>query len=155
MLRSRIIVMLAFAAFVIAVAVPHRAVAATPTDAGSLVTPAQVSAVLGVPTGQGERLVASSPKMCGFGGAAAAKRVVLTLITAEMFAHEKHPLQGIQEEQATSLGDDAHYMTTPGFGTGLSVLKGGFVFKVRVYGFPIEQVKQKERMLAQEILANL
>jgi hypothetical protein len=155
MLHSRIVVMLAFPALVIAVIAPQRALAATPTDACSLATPAQVSAVLGVQIGQGERLVSSSPKMCGFGGAAAAKRVVLALITADMFAHEKHPLQGIQEEQATGLGDDAHYMTTPGFGTGLSVLKGGFVFKVRVYGFPIDEVKQKERMLAQEILAKL
>lgn len=155
MLRSGIIVRLAFTAFLVAIAAPHRALAGTPTDACSLLTPAQVSAVLGVPIGQGERLVATSPKLCGFGGAGADKRVVLTIATAEMFDHEKHPFKGIQEEQATGLGDDAHYMTTPGFGTGLSVLKGGFVFKVRVYGFPIDEVKQKERLLAQKVLSKL
>lgn len=153
MLRSGIIVRLAFTALLVAVA-PH-ADAATLTDACSLLTPAQVGAVLGVPIGQGERLVATSPKLCGFGGAAADKRVVLTITTADVFDHEKHPFKGIQEEQATGLGDDAHYMTTPGFGTGLSVLKGGFVFKVRVYGFPIDEVKQKERLLAQEVLSKL
>jgi hypothetical protein len=68
MLHSRIVVMLAFPALVIAVIAPQRALAATPTDACSLATPAQVSAVLGVQIGQGERLVSSSPKMCGFGG---------------------------------------------------------------------------------------
>ncbi len=142
-------------AVVVTLAMTHVAFAATPTDACSLLTAAQVSAELGVQIGPGERVVPSSPKMCGFGGAAAAKRVLVSIITAEMFAQEKHPLQGINEEQATGLGDDAHYMTTPGFGTGLSVRKGGAAFKVRVYGFPIEQIKQKEKTLAQEILAKL
>lgn len=138
---------------VVTLATSYIAFAATPTDACSLLTSPQVSAELGVQIGPGERVVPSSPKMCGFGGASAAKRVVVSIITAEMFAQEKHPLQGIQEEQAAALGDDAHYMTTPGFGTGLSVLKGGAAFKVRVYGFPIEQIKQKEKTLAQQILA--
>lgn len=52
---------------------------------------------------------------------------------------------GIQEELAPGIGDQAHHMTTPGFGAGLSVRNGDFVFKVRVYGFPIEQVKAKEK----------
>ena len=142
-------------AVVVTLATSHVAFAATPTDACSLLTAAQVSAELGVQIGPGERVVPTSSKMCGFGGAASAKRVVVSIITAEMFAHEKHPLQGIEEEQAAGLGDDAHYMTTPGFGTGLSVLKGGAAFKVRVYGFPIEQIKQKEKTLAQEILTKL
>ena len=78
----------------------------------------------------------------------------MAIITPQVFGNEKHPLQGIAEETATGVGDDAHYMTTPGFGTGLSVLKGGFAFKVRVYGFPVAQVKQKEQALAQQILAS-
>lgn len=57
---------------------------------------------------------------------------------------------GIQEELAPDIDD----VTTPGFGTGLSVRKGGFVFKVRLYGFPIEQIKAKERALASNTLAN-
>jgi len=131
------------------------AYAAPPTDACALVTPAQVSAVLGVTVGADERVVPTSPKMCGFGGSAAPKRVVVSIITVDMFEHEKHPLQGIKEEALSGVGDDAHYMTTPGFGTGLSVKKGDFVFKVRLYGFPIDQIEQKEKTLAQEILAKL
>ena len=123
-------------------------------DACALATPVQVSAVLGVKVGPGERIVPNSSTLCGFGGAGAAKRVVVAIITPEMFGNEKHPLEGIREEVAAGIGDDAHYMTTPGFGTGLSVLKGGFAFKVRVYGFPVDQVKQKEKVLAQQILAN-
>lgn len=128
---------------------------AAPADACTLVTPEQVSSVLGVTVGSGERVVASSPKMCGFGGAASAKRVVVALLTLEMFAHEKTPLQGISEESVGGLGDDAHFMTTPGFGTGLSVKKGNFAFKIRVYGFPVDQIKEKERTLAQQVLAKL
>lgn len=109
----------------------------------------------GTEVGPGERVVATSPKLCGFGHEDAAKHVMVSIITPDMFPHEKHPLEGIKEEQAAGLGDDAHYMTTPGFGTGLSVLKGSFAFKVRVYGFPIEQIKDKEKILAQGILAKL
>ncbi len=81
------------------------------------------------------------------------KRVVVSILTLDMFNHEKTPLQGLVETQAPGLGDDAHYMTTPGFGTGLSVKKGTFVFKIRVYGFPQDALKQKESALAQEVLA--
>lgn len=150
---TRLRISVAVAAFVFVLGVPRVSFAAPPTDACSLVTAAQVSAALGVPIGAGERIVPSSPKLCGFGGAGAAKRVVTAIITPDMFDHEKHPLQGIKEEQLSGVGDDAHYMTTPGFGTGLSVKKGSFAFKVRVYGFPLEQVEQKEKTLAQEILA--
>lgn len=152
---TRLRISVAVAAFVFVLGVPRVSFAAPPTDACSLVTAAQVSAALGVPIGAGERIVPSSPKLCGFGGAGAAKRVVTAIITPDMFDHEKHPLQGIKEEQLSGVGDDAHYMTTPGFGTGLSVKKGSFAFKVRVYGFPVEQVEQKEKTLAQEILAKL
>lgn len=155
MRQSKIVIAIVSAAFVFLGAVPRAARAAPPTDACSFVSAAQVSAVLGIHVGPGERVVPSSPKLCGFGGATAAKRVVTAIITPDMFAHEKHPLEGIKEEQAPGLGDDAHYMTTPGFGTGLSVLKGGFAFKVRVYGFPLQEVEQKEKMLAQEILAKM
>ena len=141
-----------FAALVLASNVPT--LGAQAGDACALATPAQVTAVLGVKVGPGERIVPTSTTLCGFGGAGAAKRVVVAIITPQMFGYEKHPLQGIAEEAAAGIGDDAHYMTTPGFGTGLSVLKGGFAFKVRVYGFPVDQVKQKEKVLAQQILAS-
>jgi len=136
-------------------AVVEPSASAAPSDACSLLTPEQISGVLGAAVGPGERLVASSPKMCGFGGAGNAKRVVVALLTLDMFTHEKTPLQGISEESVSGLGDDAHFMTTPGFGTGLSIKKGSFAFKVRVYGFPPDQIKEKEKTLAQQVLAKL
>lgn len=130
------------------------AYAAPPADACALVTPAQVSALLGVNVGAGEHIVPSNTTLCGYGGAGAQKRVVIAILKVTMFTGEKTPLKGIQEESASGIGDEAHYMTTPGFGTGLSVRKSNFAFKVRVYGFPIEQVKAKEKELALKALAN-
>ena len=130
-----------------------------PGDVCSLLTQAQVSAVLGVPVGAGERVVPSSPLMCGWaqpgGPTATSKRVVVSIITIDQFTHEKTPLQGITETSASGIGDEAHYMTTPGFGTGLSVKKGSYAFKVRVYGYSLDQIKAMEKTLAQDILAKL
>lgn len=155
MMRSGMGCALVAAAFLFILALPRGAFAAPPAEACALVTAAQVGNVLGVPVQAGEPLVPGNATLCGFGGSGAAKRVVTSIITPVMFANEMHPLKGIQEEQVSGLGDDAHFMTTPGFGTGLSVKKGSFAFKVRVYGFPIEQTKAKEKALAQEVLAKL
>lgn len=132
---------------------------APPADACALLTLAQVSQVLGVSVGAGQRVVSSSPKLCGWDQAGSsgpsAKRVVTALITVDMFNHEKTPLRGIQETQLSGVGDEAHYMATPGFGTGLSVRKGTFAFKVRVYGFSQDQIEAKEKALAQDVIGRL
>lgn len=140
--------------FLMAMSSMQVAQGAPPTDACALVTPAQVSAVLGVTVGAGEHIVPSSTNLCGFGSPNAQKRVVTAIIKETMFMNEKTPLKGIAEESASGIGDEAHYMTTPGFGTGLSVRKGNFAFKVRVYGFPLDQIKAKEKALALNALAN-
>lgn len=146
------------AVFIFRLTSPHGVLAAPPGDACSLLTSAQVSEALGISVKNGERLVPTSPTMCGWaapGGPLNAKHVVAAIITLESFNREKTPVQSIVKTQASGLGDDAHYITTPGFGTGLSVRKGGFAFKVRVYGFSDDELKQKERALAQEVLAKL
>lgn len=142
------VTLIAAALIVFSAGTARFAYAAPPSDSCALVTPAQVSAVLGVTVGAGEHIIPSNTTLCGYGGAGAQKRVVMAILKVTMFAGEKTPLKGIQEESASGIGDEAHYMTTPGFGTGLSVRKGDFAFKVRVYGFPIEQVKAKEKALA-------
>ena len=131
------------------------AYAAPPKDACALLTPAQVSAVLGVTVGAGEHILPPSSTLCGYGGPGAPKRVVVALISVTMFTQEKTPMEGIKKEAVAGIGDEAHYITTPGFGTGLSVRIGNFAFKVRVYGFAPEQVKQKEKTLVGEALAKL
>jgi hypothetical protein len=41
------------------------------------------------------------------------------------------------------------YVTTPALGIGLNVKKGGSAFQIRVYGFPVEQIKTIEKTLAE------
>jgi hypothetical protein len=140
--------------FLVAINSMQVAQAAPQPDACALVTPAQVSAVLGVTVGVGHHLVPSSTNLCGFGSPDAQKRVVIAIIKETMFINEKTPLKGIPKESASGIGDEAHYVTTPGFGTSLSVRKGNFAFKVRVYGFSLDQIKAKEKALALNALAN-
>lgn len=128
--------------------------AAPPADACALVTPAQISAVLGVSVGAGEHMFPSNTTLCTFDSAGAKKGVEVAIVKLTLFTNEKTPMPGVKEEQAKGIGDEAHYMTTPGFPTGLTVKKGNFAFKVRIYGFPDEQIKAKERTLALNVLAN-
>ncbi len=129
--------------------------ASPPTDACALVTPAQVSAALGVTVGAGKYMFPSNKTLCTFDSANGKAGVEVAIVKLTLFAHEKTPLPGVKEEQAKGLGDEAHYMTTPGFPTGLSIRKGSFAFKVRTYGFPDQQAKDKEKALALKILAKL
>jgi hypothetical protein len=136
--------------------------AAPPTDACALLTQAQVSSVLGVSIGAGQRLAPSQPALCGW-GQMGGKRVVLSIYTqmGSMSPVERYnlaknsPVKGIVKTPVSGIGDDAVYMTTPGFGTGLFFRKGSAAFDLRVYGFPLDQLKQKEKTLALDIIGKL
>ncbi|MBV9608465.1 MAG: hypothetical protein JO187_02815 [Acidobacteria bacterium] len=136
------------------------------TDACSLLTPAQVSAVLGVQVGPGERLVPSNTSMCGWSEPGhkglSDKKVVLSLYTQlgtrtpmDRFNTAKTPVQGVTKDPVSGIGDEAFYSTASGLGTTLVVRKGNTPFHVAVHGFPVEQVKEKEKTLAGEILSKL
>jgi hypothetical protein len=140
--------------------------AAPPTDACSLLTPAQVTAVLGVSVAAGERIVPGSAALCGWEIAGQKsmdrKRVVLSIYTqigsltpVERFNNAKYPMRGIRKEPVGGVGDDAIFATTPGFGTGLIFRKGDGAFDLRVYGFPIDQVEAKEKELADCLIRKL
>lgn len=142
------------------------AFAAPPTDACSLLTPAQVSAVLGVSVGAGEKLVPNSTALCGWEvpgqNGMDRKRVVLSIYMQlgrmtpiQRFNNAKTPIKGITKVPASGIGDDAIFATTPGFGTGLIFRKGDAAFDLRVYGFPLDQIEAKEKALAQNVLAKL
>jgi hypothetical protein len=136
------------------------------TDGCSLLTPAQVSAVLGVSVGAGQHILPSSPAGCGWAQPSdsnhSGKRVVLDiwgpigkLTPGERFTNGKKPVAGIPKTPISGVGDDAYYITTPGLGTGLNVKKGTSVFQVRVYGFSLDQIKAMEKSLAQNAIAKL
>jgi hypothetical protein len=163
-MRRKITFILAIAgAFLIS---PCSSPLAAASDACSLLTQARVSMVLGVPVGAGDHIIAKTPSMCGWAQASdtnhQGKRVMLTVLEAigsrtpvDRFNTGKTPIKGITKTPTTGIGDDAYYVTTPGLGTGLSVKKGNSVFEIRVYGFPVEQIKTLEKTLAQDVLAKI
>ncbi len=139
--------------------VSRSACAAPPGDACSLLTQAEVSAALGISVGAGQHVIASSTAMCGWTKAGSsvpsAKRVTLTLETTTSFSNSKIPMQGITKTPLSGVGDDALYIDTRGVGAGLQVKKGGAAFSLRVYGFPVDQIKAKEKDLAQKIVGRM
>jgi hypothetical protein len=137
--------------------------AAPPTDACSLLTQAQVSGALGISVAAGQHVFPNNPSTCGWGQEGpGGKRVVVSIYTqlgrltpVDRFNSAKTPVQGITKTPVSGVGDDAVSVTTPGFGTGLIFKKGASAFDVRVYGFPLEQLKAKEKTLALDVIAKL
>lgn len=140
--------------------------ASPPTDACSLLTPAEVSAVLGVSVGAGEKIVPNNTALCGWdvtgGERLDRKRVVLSIYTQmgsltpmQRFNNAMTPVRGITKVPVTGVGDGALFATTPGLGTGLIFRKGNAAFDLRVYGFPLDQLEVKEKVLAANVLAKL
>jgi hypothetical protein len=137
-----------------------------PGDACSLLTQARVGAALGVSVGAGQHLTPSSQLTCVWSQPTdpnhSGKRAVLEIIgpvgrmtPADRFTTAKTPVSGITKTPVTGVGDEAIYLTTPGVGTGLDVKKGSSVILVRVYGFPLDQIKTIEKALAQDALTTL
>lgn len=151
-----------FVLFAFFIGGPRVASAAPPTDACSLLTTAQVSAVLGVTAETGKPLAPTITKVCHWGTSAPAgkgsakKGVMLTLQDPRAFAYAKMPVgNGITKVDISGVGDDAVYGTTPGFPTVLTVKKGDVVFVVHVNGFTDDEIKAKEKTLALDVLARL
>jgi hypothetical protein len=162
------LVLIAFAAFILAA--PHTTFAAPPADPCSLLTPAQVTAALGVPVAVGKD---SDSREChwlppGANALLARKQARLhivgsvgSLTPVDQFNIMKRPVpfnNRIVKTPVSGLGDDAVYIAGPGnmgTGTSLTVKKGSFVFQIRVYGFTLEQTKAIEKTLALNVLAKL
>jgi hypothetical protein len=128
-------------------------------NACALLTTAQVTAALGTAVEAGVPLVASNPTSCGWappgGPNIDAKKVTVQLSTLKSFEASKKPMSGIEKTPLSGVGDDAIYVTTPGFGTGLNVRKGNSAFQVRVGGFKPDKEKEIEKALAMQILKKL
>ncbi len=130
-------------------------------DACSLLTQAQVSTVLGVPVGAGKLISMNNPRMCGWsvpgGPTLTDKKVVLTISTMTAFTRGKIPIPRVAKTPVSGIGDEAYYVTASGLGTTLNFRKESAAFSISVKGsgFSVEQIKEKEKTLAQTILANL
>jgi hypothetical protein len=165
MLSKTTLAVIVGAVFIIGVRNAPPTFAAPPSDSCALLTQAQVSAALGTSVESGEH-VGGSPLMCGWSEPSDTnhngKRVMANifgpmgkLTPADRFNNVKTPIKGITKIPTSGIGDDAVYVTTGGLGTGLTVKKGSFVFEIRVYGFPLDQIEAKEKILAQDVLAKL
>jgi len=133
-----------------------RAQAAALPDACSLLTPAQVNAVLGISVKAGE----PSPGniLCEWPPPSPTntKRVEVSVSDSSNWAMEKAPPAGagVETTPVNGIADDAFYLKTAGE-TMLYVKKGKVEFFVLVHGFPVDQVKAKEKTLAQQVLTKL
>src|SRR5258708_32689038 len=130
--------------------------AAPPSDACSLVAAAQVSTALGVTVGAGK---GSVPHECEWSqpGAGVGSKGVLVEILGPMgpkspvdrFNTVKMPVPRIVKTPGSGLGDDAVYVETSS--AALYVKKGDFVFEIRSHGFPLEEIKAKQKTLAVDV----
>ncbi len=125
-------------------------------DACAVLTAAQVSAVLGVRVAPGQHFVPDAHGSCGWAvpgdPSLGAKRLVLTLMSARAFETGKTPVKSATKVATQAVGDEAYYITTPPFGTALSVKRGGSYFQVRISGFPDAQAAHLEKAVALKLL---
>jgi len=130
--------------------------AAARTDACTLLDAAQLSALLGVALEPGRHVMPGAVTSCDWAPSGTesidSKKVVVTLLSAQSFAFGRTPVRDAVAVAAHGIGDEAYYVTTPPFGTALSVKQGGAYFQVRVGGFPPHQARTLERRLALELL---
>jgi hypothetical protein len=155
--RSTIAAMVAM--FVLGVVSASAAASAPHIDACSVLTQAQVSAVLGVEV-KAEHIVPSATNLCGWappgGPSINGKKLVLDFKTTQAFEIGKTPIKSMTKTPVSGIGDDAYYATARGLGTNLSVRKGNVAFNIALHGdFPVEQIKAKEKDLALKILSKL
>jgi len=133
-----------FSILVAASAATSRAAAAAP-DPCSLLTPAEVSDAFGVAVKAGQP---ANPTLCSW--AAGGKRLTLLITDDKHYAGSKTTggVPGVTVETLSGIGDEATLTTTGGTFASVMVKKGAVYFMLRVYGFPIDQAKAKEKTLA-------
>jgi hypothetical protein len=125
---------------------------ATPTEACSVLTAAQVSSTLGTTVDEGTYIMPSFKATCTWniqtGGS-----VTLQLQTLSFFNAGKGSLASAERTSISGVGDEAYYLGE-GPTTGLAVRKGDGAFKISVYSrnLTLEQRKAIERALAQQAL---
>lgn len=152
--KSKLVLTISILAMLI-LASGRTAFAAPPTNACSLVTAAEVSAVVGTSVGSGTPLFPTDKKVCRWRGAEI--QVQLFLKDAQAFARAKMAFPGKIVVAAGGIGDDAVYTSGEGTPAVLSVKKGDVAFDVHVlkYGLPDDKVKAMEKTLALDVLAKL
>ena len=124
--------------------------AAPVTDSCQVLTPAEISSVLGMPIDPGQHIPKTSTVMCGWAktGVTNDAEVMLNFATPEYFEKEREPHPRITMTPAPGIGDDAYYITSQ-FGTSLFIKKGNTAigFTIRDKSIPSADLMAKERAL--------
>jgi hypothetical protein len=123
------------------------------TDACAVLTPSEISAVIGVPIDPGKHTIASSTIMCSWfmtgGTGEAAVKLVLNFTSLASFEKEKNAKSpNITLTPTSGIGDEAFYVTTE-FGTSLYVRKGStaIAFSIHDKTLPTDRLMAKEKVL--------
>jgi hypothetical protein len=120
----------------------------------SLLTSAQVTAVVGVSFGAAQPIANT-----GCSWTAPHMMVTVSLWDGSKWDQMKTPLPGMNRTPVSGLGDDAFYTTmgsasSKQFAT-LSVKKGGTAYLIKVYGPTMTEQMSMEKTLAGDVLAKL
>ncbi|HLW77660.1 MAG TPA: hypothetical protein VKS01_11760 [Bryobacteraceae bacterium] len=136
--------------------------AAAPPDACSVLTLAQVGAVLGASV---STMTPDPKKLCIWNESHpkdAAKSATLAFWDLAAFPSARSAsVAGIVATPVKGIGDDAVYAGPPesggnsGYPGKLFVKKNGLVFSITVLGFPIDQAKEKTKTLALSVVPKL
>jgi hypothetical protein len=153
-LTSRVIAFL-----IVSAGIANSANAAPPDDACSLLTPAQVSAALGVSMGSSTYVTPTFRKTCTWNATTnGGGTVTLNLQSLDQYAGGKKLASYGKSVSATAIGgigDDAYYFGTDKL-VSLIVKKGNVAFKVAVYAhIPVEKQQAVEKTLALQVASQL
>ncbi|HTV78750.1 MAG TPA: hypothetical protein VMF03_10865 [Steroidobacteraceae bacterium] len=147
-------------AMLTAAAITRPAAAATPDDACSFLTAAQVSSALGTAVAAGTYVTPTSRITCTWNATrSGGGTVTLHVQSAASYDAGKRLASLASASAVTSasgIGDDAYYFTS-GTLSGLLVKKGMLAFKVAIYvhNLPAAQQQAIERMLALQVAQEL
>jgi hypothetical protein len=132
------------------------------TDACTLLTAAQVGAVVGTTVGEGAHVTPTFVKTCTWTPSAKSKVAAVTLNVQTAAFYDGGKRQATMAAamggkdaamKPASVGDDAYYFVT-GDQVGLLVKKGAVSFKVAVYAkLPVEEKEAMELKLAKQVPA--
>ncbi len=137
-----------------------QAARAAADDACAIVTPAQVSAAVGVAVRAGTYVTPTFKKTCTWNADDPTKGisfVTLNLQGLDQFAAGKQagPVKSIGVTAVAGIGDDAYFLGV-GSTEGLIVKKGQRAFKIAIYStLPLEKKRALEKALAEQVLAKL
>ncbi len=130
--------------------------AAQPDDACALLTPAQVTAAIGVTVGAGTYITPEFKKTCTWKLADGTPIVTLLIQAASGFEGGKIWGAKAPITPVSGVGEDAYYLAV-GTAVGLIVKKSGISYKVTLYGrqYSMEHKQAIEKTLALQVASRL